>query len=229
VITQCSIRHLYIATPKNEALIEQAKTFERRRCNHHTLEQPLNTYDCLTSVVDPKDLNQNKYNYVVASQDDQVRAKMRSIPGVPLIYIKRSIMIMEPMAGASGDVRAREEKGKLKLGISRTSGRGSVLGKRSREDGEVGGESMENGGEAQDEPTSRKKSRGPKGPNPLSNKKPKARKASESSKPTTAESKPKRVDDTEGEAANKKRRRKHKSKSDTADTTAVAADDVSDG
>ena len=51
----------------------------------------------------------NKYNYVVASQDEEVRTKLRGIPGVPLLYVKRSIMILEPMAEASADVRGKEE------------------------------------------------------------------------------------------------------------------------
>jgi U3 small nucleolar RNA-associated protein 23 len=35
---------------------------------------------------------------VVASQDDEVRRHMRAIPGVPLVYVRRSVMVMEPMA-----------------------------------------------------------------------------------------------------------------------------------
>jgi U3 small nucleolar RNA-associated protein 23 len=85
VITQCSIRHLYNSENKNEALIEQAKTYERRRCNHHLLDEPLSTLDCLKSVVDSKENLTNKHRYVVASQDGRVRAHMRQIPGVPMV------------------------------------------------------------------------------------------------------------------------------------------------
>jgi U3 small nucleolar RNA-associated protein 23 len=233
VITQCSIRHLYNATPKNDALIGQAKALERRRCNHHLLDEPLSTLECLSSVVDPKDQNVNKYNYVVASQDDEVRANMRRIPGVPLIYIKRSIMILEPMAGASEDQRSREERGKFKLGISRTGGRGSTLGKRRREEEEADGVGNENsigvtgGTNGQDESARKKKKRGPKGPNPLSVKKPKVRAQMEPS--STAKTQP--VNETNGDVVKKKRKRKHKDKegSGTDGIAATTGGDVSDG
>ena len=183
MITQCSIRHLYNASPKNDAHIDTAKTFERRRCGHHLLEQPLSTLECLSSVVDPKSSSVNKFNYVVASQDDNVRAKMRSIPGVPLIYIKRSIMVLEPMAGASSDVRTREERTKFKSGVVRTNGRGSgVLGKRRREEDEGEKEEERGGtgvGVGRDELERKRRNKGPKGPNPLSMKKPKVRETRE--------------------------------------------------
>ncbi|KAE9989156.1 hypothetical protein EG328_000088 [Venturia inaequalis] len=133
LITQCSIRHMYNATPKNENLILQAKTYERRRCGHLPDEDPKSELECLKSVVDSKDNGTNKHRYVVATQDQALRAQMRAIPGVPLIYINRSVMIMEPMADATATIREREERAKFKAGLK--SKRGStVTGKRGRED-----------------------------------------------------------------------------------------------
>lgn len=73
-------------------VIEKAKDFERRRCGHRPEEfpEPLGTLECLGECVGKT----NKHRYVVASQDPEVRAKMRGIPGVPLIYISRSVMIV---------------------------------------------------------------------------------------------------------------------------------------
>ncbi|KIW04154.1 uncharacterized protein PV09_04961 [Verruconis gallopava] len=230
MITQCCMRHLYNSTPKNEALIEQAKTFERRRCNHHLLEEPLSTLKCLSSVVDPKEQNVNKHHYVIASQDEDVRAKMRSIPGVPQIYIKRSIMILEPMAGASEDVRSRSERSKFKLGISRMSGRGSVLGKRSRESDEDGIENRGSNGEvstgmdSHSEPERKKKRRGPKGPNPLSVKKPKVREPREKASGNKLQPSRNSTQPVEGDGVKKKRKRKHKEKSTAAGAEAVIDD-----
>ena len=110
VITQCSMRHLYAAEPKENALIDQAKKYERRRCNHHTLEEPLSTFKCLLEVVDPRSNHTNKHRYVVASQDPRARAKMRQIPGIPLVYIHRSVMILEPMASVTEDLRKRGDR-----------------------------------------------------------------------------------------------------------------------
>lgn len=94
LITQCSMRHLYAQNrePGVARVIDKAKDYERRRCGHHPEEfpEPCSTLECLGGVVGPK----NKHRYVVASQDPEVRAKMRGIPGVPLVYINRSVMIV---------------------------------------------------------------------------------------------------------------------------------------
>jgi U3 small nucleolar RNA-associated protein 23 len=168
VITQCSIRHLYAT--KNDELINQAKTFERRRCGHHELESPLPELDCLKEVVDGKENNTNKHRYVIASQDGDIRAYMRQIPGVPLIYINRSVMIMEPMAETTGDVRMKEERSKFRAGL-KTRLSATMPSKRARdEDEEV---DTLNPSEEVTSPQKRKK--GLKGPNPLSMLKPKKR------------------------------------------------------
>jgi len=182
------MRHLYEAVPKDETLIEHAKGFERVRCGHHELEKPLSTFECLKSVVDPKSSRTNKYHYIIASQDDNLRHFMRSIPGVPLIYIKRSVMIMEPMATATNNVREKEERLKFSAGLTgRRNPSGGV--KRMREDdgeeegvvdqGAARSDSRAGGGSEQDQsigdvagadaaPSKKKRKKGPSGPNPLS-------------------------------------------------------------
>lgn len=94
LITQCSMRHLYAVNkePGVDRVIDKAKAFERRRCGHHPEEfpEPCSALDCLASVVGPT----NKHRYVVASQDPEVRARLRGIAGVPLVYISRSVMIV---------------------------------------------------------------------------------------------------------------------------------------
>lgn len=165
------MRHLYNAAkePGVSFLIDKAKLFERRRCGHLPADypEPLSAEACISSVVDAKGSGRNKHCYVVASQEVEVRRRMRAVVGVPLVYINRSVMIMEPMAEASGSQRDREEKGKFRDGLRGGRASGSVGMKRKREDGEeVGG-----GGEK------KKKVYGqPKGPNPLSVKKAKVEK-----------------------------------------------------
>lgn len=94
LVTQCSMRHLYAENKNNslEKIIDKAKGFERRRCGHHPEQYPtpLSTAECLASVVGPT----NKHRYVVASQEQEVRAQFRRIAGVPLVYISRSVMIV---------------------------------------------------------------------------------------------------------------------------------------
>lgn len=228
MITQCEIRKLY--AKKNEPgiseAIEVAKSCERRRCGHHPDEypEPLSTVECFQSVIDPKDTGENKHRYVVASQSQELRRMLRGVRGVPLIYIKRSVMILEPMSDESVQLRAREERKKFRAGIKPT------LGKRKREEKDGGGSDDVNDGVEHDagnaggqrekeaatgqppndassaEPAKKKNKRhGPKGPNPLSVKKAKK-------KPTTTTTTQESTTKTGGgeETAKRKRRRRTK-------------------
>jgi len=124
--------------------------------------------------VDPKGTEVNSHRYIVAAQEPDIRAMMRSIPGVPLIYITRSVVILEPMAEVSKNTRERAERGKFSEGIKR-------IAKRKREEQEDTGVDEEVHApvrQDQEDPQVRKKrkrTKGPKGPNPLSVKKPKKR------------------------------------------------------
>jgi U3 small nucleolar RNA-associated protein 23 len=175
MITQCCIRHLYNAVPEpgherdKEQWIEVAKQAERRRCGHHELETPLSELECITSVLDPKGSGTNKHRYVVATQEREVRAAMREVAGVPLVYINRSVMVMEPMAGRSAEVREAEEKGKVRAGLKSRRGAEVSGEKRKADDGVEGEEAKEADLDAS--VPKRKKPKGPSGPNPLSVKK----------------------------------------------------------
>lgn len=87
-----------------------------------------------------------------------LRVHARSIPGVPIIYVKRSVMVLEPMSTPSETVRDGVEKGKFRVGLDTEL----VLGKQTKE----------GGGEGEKKRPGFKKT---KGPNPLSMKKPKKR------------------------------------------------------
>lgn len=186
MITQCSIRHLYTLTsipqPQKDALILRAKSMERRRCNHHTLEQPLSTLECFSSVIDPKKSQTNKNRYVVASQEEVVRRYCRAIKGVPLVYVKRSVMVMEPMAESSLGAREGFEKGKFRAGIRNRSANVGQKRKRAEDESseeETGdehsrktiGDDFKVDGTQLAEKKKSKGPKGPKGPNPLSVKK----------------------------------------------------------
>ena len=216
MITQCDMRHLYDAKPKNETLILQAKEYERRRCGHHELEEPLSTLECLSSVVDPNGSGSNKHRYVVASNEKEVRAKMRRIPGVPLIYINKSVVLMEPMTTATELHREREEKSKFKLGL-KGQRKPDIGEKRKREDED---EKEDKSIATETQTPKKRRQKGPKQPNPLSMKKKKTDTAQpgpeKKAKPVEQkELQPTADDAQDGEAAApKKRRRKHKSKAD---------------
>ncbi|KAK0389652.1 hypothetical protein NLU13_3227 [Sarocladium strictum] len=216
LITQCEIRKLYAqkSEPGTSEAIDCAKTFERRRCGHHPDEypEPLSTKECLHSVVDPKDSATNKHRYVVASQSQEVRRMLRGVKGVPLIYIKRSVMILEPMADESVMVRAREERSKFRAELKSTSS----LGKRARDEDEDAEKDGGDDGEGENPKKKKKRAPGPKGPNPLAVKKPKKKAQQQKpqqqddskSKPTTEQ--PPAEQEAEEPAKKKRRRRKAK-------------------
>ncbi|KAG9507547.1 hypothetical protein J7337_001100 [Fusarium musae] len=222
MITQCEIRKLYAARnePGVHEAIDLAKTLERRRCGHHPDDypEPLSTQECLRSVVDPKDTLQNKHRYVVASQDQEVRRMLRGIKGVPLIYIKRSVMILEPMADESVQVRAKEERSKFRAEIK------NQLGKRKREDAdddEKVDKKTDNSSEEQK--PKKKKGHGPKGPNPLAVQKPKKAKT-EGQQPRKGESTDVKDAPQEGAGKRKRRRRNKATAADDREMDTAAAE-----
>ncbi|RPD82633.1 PIN domain-like protein [Lentinus tigrinus ALCF2SS1-7] len=196
MITQCCIHELYLQGKEQQPAVDLAKTFERRKCNHR---EAIPGEECLSSVVGET----NKHRYVLATQSQELRQKLRAIPAIPLIHMKRSVMILEPPSDTTLRAKALEEE--------------KALHPTAPEAAKIPSAATPT------EPI-RKKKKGPKGPNPLSVKKRKPKpEASATARNTTAESesaigeKRKREDDdgqssaahTERSGHKRKRRRKH--------------------
>ncbi|KAI1347396.1 Fcf1-domain-containing protein [Xylaria sp. FL0043] len=230
LITQCSMRWLYAR--KNEpsvgAVIDFAKEkVERRRCGHHPSDypEPLAEVNCLHSVVDPSKNGINKHRYVCAINDDEIRSSLRNgIQVVPLLYIRRSVLIMEPASSTTVKARSRDEKAKYTAELKLLGGKR----KRQQEDtdDDDGDRKKERTDPSKPEKKKTKKAYGRKEPNPLSVKKKKEQKPQHAGKAATEtdetaeleEAKPDNGAQVEaaGEASGRKRRRKHKSKSASA-------------
>ncbi|KAK5628264.1 hypothetical protein RRF57_003979 [Xylaria bambusicola] len=232
LITQCSMRWLYAR--KNEpgigAVIDFAKErVERRRCGHHPSDypKPLEERECLHSVVDPSKNGVNKHRYVCAINDEEVRSSLRNgIQVVPLLYIRRSVLIMEPASSTTVKARSRDEKAKFIAELK------SPGGKRKRQqedtDNDADDDTKEGADQSKPEKKKTKKIYGRKEPNPLSVKKKKEQKPQQMQKGSTktdetAEGKEVKPDssaqpDTAGEGSGRKRRRKHKSKNASDDS-----------
>ncbi|KAL2756904.1 hypothetical protein ACRALDRAFT_1056056 [Sodiomyces alcalophilus JCM 7366] len=235
MISQCEIRKLYArkSEPDMNQIIEFAKTLERRRCGHlpEDYPEPLSTGECFRAVVDPKGNNVNKHKLVSVCQDENVRRMLRGIAGVPQIYYKRSVMIMEPMASESVAVREREEKAKYRAGLTGPApGRGAKR-KRTEGDDKEDENAQQDGAEGTNgvgpagsatgttpEKKKKKKGHGPKGPNPLAVKK-KKNVADAGKEATTSPAKPA----GEEAPAKKKRKRRHKSRPDQGEQNAETA------
>lgn len=166
------------------------------------------------SVVDPKGSGGNRNRYVVATQDEALRRRLRGVVGVPLVYVRRSVMILEPMARATEEVREREAKEKVRAGLV---GRRDVLAgvgeKRKREGDDIGGEEEKRkreGGDIGDDGEvvvqRKKKQKGPKGPNPLSAKKAKPKPVEEGER--AAKKVPRASTNGDAQDAKKRKRRR---------------------
>ncbi|ORY39249.1 Fcf1-domain-containing protein, partial [Neocallimastix californiae] len=123
-----------------------AKRLEKRRCTHGG--NPVNAADCIKEIIG----DSNQFNYCVATQDLQLRDYLRRIPGIPLIYINRSVMILEPPSPATENkVKEIEYNKTIPTNYESTI--------------------IKNNTKQPEEAPKSKKRKGPKQPNPLSCKK----------------------------------------------------------
>jgi U3 small nucleolar RNA-associated protein 23 len=118
VITQCCIHELYLQGRSMQPVVDLAKTFERRKCNH---KEAIPGDDCICTIVGmpseslTKPLphsdrilgDSNKHRYVVTTQSQQLRQKLRNTPAVPVVHMNRSVMILEPMSETTAQIKAR--------------------------------------------------------------------------------------------------------------------------
>lgn len=151
MITQCCMQALY--KTKDQNAIDIAKLFERRRCNHPPTD-PLTPMECIKSIILPK----NQFKYILATQYIELRNQLRSVPGIPLVFLKNSVMIMDSVSNVTLRYANKIEEAKLTGGLNDTK-----VGIKSNESDEHDED------EGSEKP--KKKHKGPKGPNPLSVKK----------------------------------------------------------
>lgn len=135
-------------------------------------QQPKNKQHFVLATADPLSVKNKKDGQsgkarrpINSSLGLDLRARVREIPGVPIIYVKRSVMVLEELSGASFGVRRREEKDKFKEGLI---GMESRKRKRDHDEVERDNDDKENGGEVDSAALKKKKSKKVRGPNPLS-------------------------------------------------------------
>jgi U3 small nucleolar RNA-associated protein 23 len=189
-ITQCCIEHLYES--KNQPAIDLAKKMEKRRCGHKGTQT---SFDCIKSITNVD--GENKYRYLVTTQDESLRTSLRNIAGVPLCFLHRSVLIMEPLSKVTKRVVTAVERMKLTQGLNSVD-----AGKRLRE---VDEEEVNTANDTESKPHV-KKAKKVKGVNPLAMKK-------KQKKPNQNDASKKKEEPTEVEEATKKRRRRKHGKS----------------
>ncbi|KAJ7357068.1 PIN domain-like protein [Mycena albidolilacea] len=186
MITQCCIHELYLLGKSQQPAVDLAKTFERRKCNHREV---IPGDECLASVVGET----NKHRYVVATQSQPLRVKLRAIPAVPIVHVNRSVMVLEPPSDATIQSKEyREEQALHPTGSEKQSLAPSTSAEPPR-----------------------KKKKGPKGPNPLSVKKKKVE-----TKPPVAKDKGKAKERPVPEAAAGEKRKRDDTADDNETATA---------
>lgn len=159
--------------PEAECILDlisgQAKGNEQRKNKNHYI---LAAADWDEGIKDPKErqkLDTERRKKLRAGQPDvDVRNHARMIPGVPIVYVKKSIMELEQPSVATERAIRGIEKDKFRDGVG-----GAARGvKRGREDDESDEDDERSGGQ------NARRTQKPKAPNPMSikKKKPKAEK-----------------------------------------------------
>ncbi|POY71666.1 hypothetical protein BMF94_5361 [Rhodotorula taiwanensis] len=183
MITQCCIQALYDAGEEAKDAVEAAKGFERRKCNHFKARKQ---DECMLAMAG----EQNKNRYVFATQSLPLRESLRAVPGSPIVYIARSVMLLEAPSNQTLAKKRRMEESKLHVSAEELA---QITGKPVPTPTPKTDEAAfaDNAGPAgtSEPPQKKKKQRGPSGPNPLSAKK---------------KSKPKSGDDNAGRRPSKR-------------------------
>lgn len=194
MVTQCTMQALYSKGAAHQPIVDLAKSFERRKCNH---KEAVPVHECIQSVVGET----NKHRYVIATTNAQLRKHLHSIPGIPILHYNRMVIVLEPPSEATTE-RVRQIEGEK---VSQSVVEKEVL------DGKAKGDGSET--EKNEQP--KKKRKGPKGPNPLSAKKKKPDEKSQSQ--------PQKHDKEDKETPKKKRsRRRNKSGGESGSASADA-------
>lgn len=205
-----------------------SKRFEKRRCKH---QKAVDEDICISQIIS----NSNPHNYVVASQSKKLRSKFGQIPGVPLLYINRANLILEPPSEASMNKCKQIESGKTHastkelatLKTVKVTGQGKVtLDVKAAKKLEEKQESKKQRREVQ-KAKLLKKRMGPKEPNPLSVKKKKIVATPPAAAAKATEKKQKAGGESADGSSEKKKRKRRKSKSAGANQEAAAGDESS--
>ena len=113
----------------------------------------------------------NKHRYVVATQSHPLRVSLRAIPGVPIVHINRTVMILEP---ASDVTLQAKQRVRYPIDLpTQTPSFAHISILQAEQEAlapSISERAILKAATPQAEPILRKK-KGPKGPNPLSVKK----------------------------------------------------------
>ncbi|XP_043216545.1 rRNA-processing protein UTP23 homolog isoform X1 [Amphibalanus amphitrite] len=154
--TPCIVTEVEKMGPALYGAFTIVKQFAHHQCGHTV---PVNGAKCVRSMVK----GGNKSKYAVATQDQSLRTQLRTMPGVPILYLHNSAPTLEKPPEVSTDRADRWDADRV--GLSKEQRKTITSLKRS-----ILGES---------EPVKRRKKKVVKGANPLSRRRRKERESGE--------------------------------------------------
>eukprot|EP00117_Sycon_ciliatum_P049319 scpid95039/ scgid34984/ rRNA-processing protein UTP23 homolog len=106
--TRCAGIELRLLGSAGNGALQIIKQYDERRCGH-TVAKAQPTPDCITSLIG----EENRHHYIVATQDMDLRKRLRQIAGVPLLLITHNTIMLEKPAEASMHAADRVVESKL--------------------------------------------------------------------------------------------------------------------
>ncbi|RLN93670.1 hypothetical protein BBJ28_00003631 [Nothophytophthora sp. Chile5] len=161
-VPRAALEELEMLGETTREAFELAKTFKvaevYNQAKKTTSEEGKPSVD-VSNVIQAIIGERNERKFVVCTQEVELRKALRSVPGVPLIYLNRSVLVFEDISRATLAIVRQEEKANMaKLDVNE---------KRKLEQMEEGDHDGETYAEQQQRLTKKRA----KGPNPLSMKK----------------------------------------------------------
>lgn len=92
VTTPCILHHVKSLGDEFFGAYVASKRYEKRNCRHDE-KNPKSPADCILDLVGQS----NPFRYMIATQDETLLDTLRQVPGVPLIHIYRSVIILDPI------------------------------------------------------------------------------------------------------------------------------------
>jgi len=147
--TSCILHELRNLGQKGEAALWIAQTFYKVKCGH---SDPLSAADCVQDQIGAE----NERRLIVATQDLDLAAHLRNVPGVPLIRFNHYTPLLEDPSAASRTLSGKLDKKAVEVGewerkkLPMLAQKEAIAAARAAQ------------------PPPNKRWKGPKGPNPLS-------------------------------------------------------------
>jgi U3 small nucleolar RNA-associated protein 23 len=104
IITQCILNEINEVEKKIPGILNYTLKYKIESCSHN-----LSPEDCIKSYIGKK----NYKRYYVATQDNNLRKYLRSIPGVPILYNDQNIIMIEKPSFASKEAFLKRESLKM--------------------------------------------------------------------------------------------------------------------